>query len=293
MLALLLFALMLFAYIENVVSMRVLVTGAAGRTGSLALKKLLNLKNQSSSIEAIGLVNSKKSLKKVKKLAGASDSQIRLADITLESTLDSAFQGVDAVILATSAVPQIKIFSLIKAMVFKVFGKQVRPSFTFPRGQPYDVDWLGAKNQIDAAKKAGVKHFIFISSMGGTQPDNFLNTIGRDENNDKSGNILLWKRKAEEYLVNSGIPYTIIHPGGLIDKPGGERELLLGVNDELLSNPKDRTIPRSDVAEVAIQALFTPEAKGRSIDIVSRPPGEGKVTTDWKAFFSSPGKYKY
>lgn len=269
------------------------MTGAAGRTGSLALKKLLNLKNQSSSIEAFGLVNSKKSLNKVKKLTGAKDSQIRLADITLESTLDTAFQNIDAVILATSAVPQIKIFSLVKAIVFKVFGKQVRPSFTFPRGQPYEVDWLGAKNQIDAAKKAGVKHFIFISSMGGTQPDNFLNTIGRVENDDKSGNILIWKRKAEEYLVNSGIPYTIIHPGGLIDKPGGERELLIGVNDELLSNPKDRSIPRSDVAEVAVQALFSPEAKGRSIDIVSRPPGEGKVTTNWKAFFSTPGKYKY
>ena len=44
--------------------------------------------------------------------------------------------------------------------------------------------------------------------------------IGKVEGNDKSGNILLWKRKAEEYLIASGIPYTIIHPGGLIDKAG-------------------------------------------------------------------------
>jgi uncharacterized protein YbjT (DUF2867 family) len=43
--------------------------------------------------------------------------------------------------------------------------------------------------------------------MGGTQPDNFLNTMG-------NGNILLWKRKAEEHLIASGIDYTIIHPGG-------------------------------------------------------------------------------
>ena len=35
--------------------------------------------------------------------------------------------------------------------------------------------------QIDAAKAAGVKRFVFVSSMGGTQPDNFLNSIGRQE----------------------------------------------------------------------------------------------------------------
>lgn len=28
------------------------------------------------------------------------------------------------------------------------------------------------------------------------------------------GNILLWKRKAEQYLMSSGLKYTIIHPGG-------------------------------------------------------------------------------
>jgi hypothetical protein len=37
------------------------------------------------------------------------------------------------------------------------------------------------------------------------------------------------------YLASSGIPYTIVHPGGLIDEPEGERELTVGVNDELLA----------------------------------------------------------
>ena len=62
--------------------------------------------------------------------------------------------------------------------------------------------------------------------MGGTQPENFLNSIGKVEGDDKSGNILLWKRKAEEYLINSGMSYTIIHPGGLLDKEGGAREIV-------------------------------------------------------------------
>lgn len=69
------------------------------------------------------------------------------------------------------------------------------------------IDWKGQKAQFDAAQAAGVKHVVVVSSMGGTQSDNMLNKIG-------DGNILVWKRKAEMYLVDSGLPYTIVHPGG-------------------------------------------------------------------------------
>jgi uncharacterized protein YbjT (DUF2867 family) len=69
------------------------------------------------------------------------------------------------------------------------------------------IDWLGQKVQIDAAKAAGVKQVVLVSSMGGTDPNHPLNKLG-------DGNILQWKRKAEQYLIASGIPYTIIHPGG-------------------------------------------------------------------------------
>lgn len=52
---------------------------------------------------------------------------------------------------------------------------------------------------------------VLISSMGGTDTANPLNRLG-------GGNILVWKRKAEEYLIrHGGCDYTIIHPGGLID----------------------------------------------------------------------------
>jgi uncharacterized protein YbjT (DUF2867 family) len=72
----------------------------------------------------------------------------------------------------------------------------------------FQIDWQGQKLQFDAAKKAGIQHVVVVSSMGGTQPNNSLNKIG-------DGNILVWKRKAEMYLVSSGLPYTIIHPGGV------------------------------------------------------------------------------
>lgn len=167
---------------------------------------------------------------------GCDKDSVLVADVTNPEELEKVMVSIkpEKVILCTSAVPQINYFSLAKSLVFKVFKKVVRPTFTFPNGDPYNVDWLGAKYQIDSARKAGVKQFVFLSSMGGTQPDNFLNTIGKKEGDDRSGDILLWKRKAEEYLVKSKIGYTIIHPGGLLDKPAGEREILLGVDDKFL-----------------------------------------------------------
>lgn len=40
---------------------------------------------------------------------------------------------------------------------------------------------------------------------------NRLNALG-------NGQILVWKRKAEEYLIASGLTYTILHPGGLFNE---------------------------------------------------------------------------
>ena len=54
-----------------------------------------------------------------------------------------------------------------------------RPIFAFPNGEPQVVDWLGQKAQIDAAKACGDDVHVVICSMGGTDPDNMLNALGR------------------------------------------------------------------------------------------------------------------
>ena len=41
--------------------------------------------------------------------------------------------------------------------------------------------------------------------MGGTDPSNFLNTIGKNPDGSGNGDILLWKRKAEKYLVEVSV----------------------------------------------------------------------------------------
>merc|ERR1719453_2927197 len=120
--------------------------------------------------------------------------------------------------------------------------------------------------------------------MGGTDPSNMLNALGREVKPDGStegGNILLWKRKAEKYLIDSGLPYTIVHPGGLINEAGGKREIVIGVDDERTEG--ERSIPREDVAEVLVQAVMLPAYRGRSFDIRSKLEGEGTVTTDFAA----------
>ncbi|GMP85486.1 hypothetical protein CsSME_00038618 [Camellia sinensis var. sinensis] len=97
--------------------------------------------------------------------------------------------------------------------------------------------------------------------------------------------LQIWKRKAEQYLADSGLPYTIIRAGGLQDKDGGVRELLVGKDDELLQT-ETRTIARADVAEVCIQALQFEEAKFKALDLASKPEGTGTPTKDFKALFS-------
>ncbi|KAF6265326.1 hypothetical protein COO60DRAFT_1479875 [Scenedesmus sp. NREL 46B-D3] len=143
------------------------------------------------------------------------------------------------------------------------------PGFTWKKGElPEQIDWLGQKVQIDAAKAAGVKQVVLISSMGGTDPDHFLNKMGGN------ARILDWKRKAEQYLIASGVPYTIIHPGGLIDEAGGAKQLVLGVDDKLMDN-NPRNIPRADVATLAISCIGLKEALNKSFDVIGAPLAAG------------------
>ena len=70
---------------------------------------------------------------------------------------------------------------------------------------------------------------------------------------------------------------------GLLDEPGGEREIVFGVDDELLSE-KVRSIPRADCAEVCVQSLLQTSAINRSFDIISKK--DSKPTTDWRQWFA-------
>ncbi|KAL8094128.1 uncharacterized protein At5g02240-like [Apium graveolens] len=248
---------------SELASPTVLVTGAAGRTGQIVYKKL---KEKPDQFIGKGLVRTDESKEKI---GGADD--VFVGDIRDADSIVPAIQGIDYLVILTSAVPKMK----------PGFDPSQggRPEFYFEEGAyPEQVDWIGQKNQIDAAIAAGVKQIVLVGSMGGTDLSNPLNSLG-------NGNILVWKRKAEQYLADSGVPYTIIRAGGLQDKEGGIRELLVGKDDELLKTDT-RTISRADVAEVCIQALQFEEAKFKAFDLSSKPEGTGTPTKDFKALFS-------
>ncbi|KAF6987340.1 hypothetical protein CFC21_004995 [Triticum aestivum] len=241
----------------------VLVTGAGGRTGQIVYKKL---KERADQFVARGLVRTPDSKGKI----GGGDD-VFIGDIRDPGSIAPAIEGIDALIILTSGVPKMK-------PGFDP-SKGGRPEFYFEEGSdPEQVDWIGQKNQIDAAKSIGVKQIVLVGSMGGTDINHPLNKLG-------NGNILVWKRKAEQYLADSGLPYTIIRAGGLQDKDGGVRELIVGKDDEILKT-ETKTIARADVAEVCIQALLFEEAKFKAFDLASKPEGEGTPMTDFKSVFA-------
>jgi hypothetical protein len=195
---------------------RVLVTGAAGKTGRLVLQKL----EDDPKYEPKALVRSEKSAMTLirSKDVKCPLAHIVIADISSPTFLDDVqklhHQGLDsieAMIICTSAVPRISKVSLMK-MVCEAPLNIIRrkPIMDFRSlqfkwkngGYPEVVDYQGQVAQIELAKILGIKHVVIVSSMGGTNPNNFLNSVGKSKK-DGSGNgdILLWKRRAEKYLV--------------------------------------------------------------------------------------------
>ena len=119
---------------------RVLVTGATGKTGSLVLQKL---RDEPDKFETIGLARSPI---KAEELFDSTEGFV-IGDIKDKSSLNSAIEGSEALVILTSAVPKI----------IAPPPQGQRPEFEFvPGGLPEEIDWLGQKNQIDAAKQAGV-----------------------------------------------------------------------------------------------------------------------------------------
>lgn len=254
---------------------KVVITGAGGQTGQMLFRKMLALPDE---FEPLGLVRTQES-KAALIETGISESNIAVVDVCDKDAVKEAAKGCAAFCIATSAKPK---------PTGEVNPDNERPVFGFPNGSPEEVDWIGQKNQIDACGPD--THVVVCSSMGGTDPSNPLNALGRTANPDgttSGGNILMWKRKSEMYLIDSGRPYTIVHPGGLLNEPGGERELVVGVDDEQVGTDS-RTVPRDDVAEVMLQAVRHPKIYGkRSFDLRAKPPGDGKPTTDFETLLDA------
>lgn len=168
-------------------------------------------------------------------------------DVRSVESLASAMDGVDYVISAIGS------------------------SRSDPANNPEAVDYGGIKNMAAAAAAANVRQFVLVSSAGVTQEDHFLNKA--------FDNVLQWKFKGEEELRASGVPYTIVRPGGLVNTPGGADALVFVQGDTSAGR-----ISREDVALICIAALDRPEALNKTFETYSSDePG----ANDWAALFGS------
>ncbi|MCS6803035.1 MAG: SDR family oxidoreductase [Chloroflexota bacterium] len=228
----------------------VAVAGATGRTGKLCVEKLAAM---GTPVRAI--VRSRE-----KAASLPSGVEVAVADICDRQAVRQALEGVTALIIATSAQPRMR------------EGGRGPMDMYYPEdGTPEKVDYHGQVNLIDAAKEAGVKKVVLISSLGITKPDNMLNMIG-------NGRILEWKLKSEDYLRASGLDYTIVRPGHLEVPPHPPRTLVVGTGDTLQG-----AVSREQLADVCIAALRSPAARNKTFELISV---EGPPTTDYDALFA-------
>jgi uncharacterized protein YbjT (DUF2867 family) len=130
-------------------------------------------------------------------------------------------------------------------------------------GLPQDgvrADYLGNRNLIDAAVKAGINRFILVSSIGAgasaaALSPQVLQTLGP---------VLAEKEQAEQHLINSGLIYTIVRPGGLKSEPATGNGVL--TEDTKVSG----IIHRADVADLVCRCLSSAKAEKRVFSAIDR-----------------------
>ncbi|UKO97136.1 SDR family oxidoreductase [Nostoc sp. UHCC 0870] len=121
-------------------------------------------------------------------------------------------------------------------------------------------DYLGNKNIIDAAVKAGVQKFVLVTSIGtgnsvGALSPQALNALQT---------VLVEKDKAEQHLIASGLTYTIIRPGGLKSEPATGNAVL--TEDTSIVG----SIHRADVAELVCRCLNAESANNKVLSAIDK-----------------------
>lgn len=205
--------------------MKVLVVGAAGRTGSHALRMMLAAHQG----PVLGMVRRPEQVGAV----AAFGAEPVLYDLSAEapgdgaSTLEQALEGVDAVVCVAGAASA---------------------------REAEAVDHLGTARLIRAAEAAGVRRFVLISAMGAEEPGRMAPSLRP---------VLQAKQQAESALAASGMAWTVLRPGSLTDEPGSGRVRL---GERLDAHG---SIPRADVARVAVAAVRLGAASGRALELLA------------------------
>lgn len=201
----------------------ILVAGANGTTG----KKVVHLLKASQYFNPVAMV------RKEEQLAQFKNEGIDTVIGDLEEDLTHTVKHIDKVIFAAGS-----------------GGKKV-----------VAVDQEGAKRLMDVSKKANVKRFVMLSSMGADNPD-----AAEDLKE-----YLKAKHIADEYLKQSGLNYMIVRPGSLTNE-NGTGKISLKKNFE-----KHGSITRDDVAQTLVHALHEDAGTNETFEILEGETLIGKA----------------
>ncbi|WP_204103703.1 MULTISPECIES: SDR family oxidoreductase [Spirulina sp. CCY15215] len=210
----------------------------AGATGRTGKRIVQVLTEQE--IPVVALVRDRAKAKEIL----PANVELVVGDLANGDRLAEAMQGCSAVLSAAGAMPSL--------------------DFT----EPFRVDYWGTNNLIDAAKIAEIEHFVLVSSLCVSQFFHPLNLFWL---------VLYWKSQAEKDLQKSGLTYTVIRPGGLLDTDN--EEAIVAAKADTLSGGR---IPRLKVAQVSVAALFEPASHNKIVEIVAEPDAQPQ---DWKQLF--------
>jgi uncharacterized protein YbjT (DUF2867 family) len=212
----------------------VVVAGATGQTGGRIYERLL-----AQNFVATGGVRN------VAKASKSLSGNIQHLDVVVDSveTLAQTLKGADGLIIACGMNPGKNLLRMSAAA--------------------HEVDNVGTCKLIDAAKLAGVKKIVMVSSIltdgkawGQEQSPGYVAT-------NAFGGALDEKLVAEKYLIASGLDYTILRPGGLKGKaPTGA----LSINKENTLNSGE--ISRDLVADVSVASLNDAKASKTILEII-------------------------
>lgn len=204
--------------------MKVLIVGANGQIG----KHLVSFTQDSDSLEAKAMIRKQEQASFFEGL-GAETVVVDLEEDI--ETIAKAAEGVDAIVFTAGSGPHT--------------GKD----------KTIMVDLDGAVKTIEAAKAAGVKRFIMISSFDTRReaiqaaPSSFAPYVAA-------------KHYADEWLKQTDLDYTIIHPGRLTnDKGSGQVEAATEV--------ERGDVPREDVAGVIVASLENETTIGKEFQVVT------------------------
>jgi len=114
-------------------------------------------------------------------------------------------------------------------------------------------DFEGNRNAVDAARAAGISRFVLVTVIGAGESLDAAPWIARRF----LKNVIVEKTQAEEHLRASGLDYTIIRPGGLLDKEAQGRAYLTEDTRAM------SWIRRADLGRLVVQALDNPAAAGK------------------------------